>query len=465
MSQRPAVTLILVTRDEIIRADLTRSPWTMTGFWAEQRPDLPDLPSVVEVALLMGPRPGKQVWVLCTDLWTQRLELAARKSAGMSEAELAGALNFEAESLSGLAAFEAMLALTPLEDRDGQQGYWIVQARTLDVEQIDAIVRRASARLMGVGHPGGLPRSLSREYDPSQSWQRIELWPDTVLALHGEPGRPASIQVFNTDPQMGRWKAEVETWQQMHGTPSQRELLVAAGVALPEDVYGQKLFRLDNEAARAVWLIDLTERLQLKQPGLPLIRPLPVPLTTGQRRGIAAGIAVAVLGLCLAHYYLWLTPGIQLASAGRERFLEPQKRLTEFQKQTKDLETRHDKLKQQTEELQRGADRLTAQRERLARLLTGLAEYKADDLLVQKIDNQGSEPRIHGVCLQPELADQLARALSDHLRPYGWEVQTPAKKALNLVPGGGPWQFEIAFKIPADTPPALKNAPRGKRGS
>src|SRR5262249_55421328 len=110
MAKRAATTIVLITRQGLLRADFSRGPKiALAGGWQQPRPDLPDLPALVDAALLQGPRPGKRVWVLSTDLWTQTLELATQKAAGIAPAELASALNFEAEALSGLNAFEALV--------------------------------------------------------------------------------------------------------------------------------------------------------------------------------------------------------------------------------------------------------------------------------------------------------------------------------------------------------------------
>ena len=60
------------------RTDLSRGPRvSLQGVWKQPRPDLPDVASLVEAALHLGPRPARKVYVLTTDLWTQALEWPA----------------------------------------------------------------------------------------------------------------------------------------------------------------------------------------------------------------------------------------------------------------------------------------------------------------------------------------------------------------------------------------------------
>jgi len=455
MSKSAAVTILLITREGLARADLSRSPRvSLQGVWKQPRPDLPDLASLVEAGLHLGPRPARKVWVLTTDLWTQTLELPLHKSADVSSAELARGLNFEAEALSGLSAFEAVAGQVPLGTHEGLRTHWLVQARSADVDLIDDAVRGAGSKLMGVGHPGGLPRALLPLVDPSRPWQRIELWPDAVVALRGHARGPVDVQVFNSDPHMGRWRADVADWERKSEAAADKELLVAAGIDVPAKVDGQQLLRLESKEDLAGWLIAWGEHLTLKRPGVPLVAPTPVPPSAGARRGIAGLAALVALALCAAAQLL-LNWDTRAANDERARLQEPATRLATVEKQLKDLEGRAASLQEEAGKFQHCADKLTAQRNRLARLLRSLARHHAEDLLVQRIDNENGEPRIKGVCLQPELADEFAAWLTRELRPSknqpdGFEVQPPKKVAGNLVANGGPWHFEITCKIPAD---------------
>lgn len=105
---RPSTTLIYVSRKSVARADF--SGGVQSDFWLRSRPDQPDLPSAVELGISLGPSLGRRVWVLSTDVWTQTLSMPAIKAGGLEANELRGALNFEAESLSGVSALEATLA-------------------------------------------------------------------------------------------------------------------------------------------------------------------------------------------------------------------------------------------------------------------------------------------------------------------------------------------------------------------
>jgi hypothetical protein len=132
MPRRPAATLVLITRHELVRADF--GPGTapaLLNIWTQPRSELPDLPSLVEAALLQAPNPtGRDLWVLSSDLWVQTMPLPPVRTTGMSEADLANALNFEAEALSGQSALESTVGCVTLGGDHAAKDFWLVQVRS-----------------------------------------------------------------------------------------------------------------------------------------------------------------------------------------------------------------------------------------------------------------------------------------------------------------------------------------------
>src|SRR5437763_1046921 len=180
---RNATTIILLTRNELVRADFARGGRTLSGLWRQPRPDLPDLTSVIESALLQAPGVGRRVWLLSTDLWTQTLTLPGLKMAGLNAEQQASALNFEAEGMSGQPAFDSVVGYTTQPAEGQETGYWLVQSPSSTLPQIEEAIERAGGRLAGVAHPAGLPMPLDGK--TVKSWQRVELWPDALVCLGG----------------------------------------------------------------------------------------------------------------------------------------------------------------------------------------------------------------------------------------------------------------------------------------
>jgi hypothetical protein len=435
---RPATTILLLTRQVILRADFSRTN-SLVGVWTQPRPDGQEWPILVEVALGLGPKPGKMVFVLSSDLWTQTLSLP-HGSASMSPTELASALNFEAEALSGHSAFESVVGFHGLSTG---KGFWIVQARTTDLTQADEIVRKSGSRFGGLGHPGGVPRSLNPAKEATV-WLRIEFWPDAVFFLHDDGQSAPDVQVLNADAQMGRWRADWEAWRHDRSDAKSQEALAGPGVPLPT-VTAADSFALDDNDKMTAWLAAWAERLAGTAAGIPLVRPTRQPLSTEARRGIAVGLAALVLVGCGA-FHLFLDQTLQNANAEIKQAQEPESQRKSMDSRLQGLRAKQKDVQARIENLEKALKVLGTQRQRLTTLLTTLGTHHPEHLYVEKMEAENGEPQLRGRCLEPELADQFASKLSQCLLAQGWEVQAPRKHAETIVANGSPWSFEISFK-------------------
>jgi cell division protein FtsB len=451
---RNAVTIVLLTRNELVRADFRRSTrGGLSGFWRQPRPDGQDLASIVGGALGLDARFGRRVWLLCTDLWTQTLTLPAVKMAGLSAAEQASALNFEAESLSGQSAMESVVGFTRHAAAGLDAVYWLVQASSWDLALLDGAVRKAGSRLAGVAHPAGLPQPLVAT-GPDHSWQRAELWPDALVCLARGGNAPPHPEVFNFDPQSGRWQAEVDQWRAGRPPADHFELLVSADVnASTGDT---PAVSLAQDASLKRWLGAWAEQLGKARPAFPRVAPAPRPMSATGRRNLGLVLTAVAAGFCAAHHFLWMKPEVARLGDALRAAQEPGKRKAEQEKQIKDVEARQQALEQQVKKLERDTLALGVQRRRFARFLEVLVTEKSDDLIVRRIDNAAGEPRISGVCLKAGAADQLAGSLEQALRELHWKVLPATKQALGLRIDGGPWEFTLQVKevLPAPAAPA-----------
>lgn len=201
-------TILLVTRDRLVRAEL-RAGRTIdvTDIKEEQRLAADDLPSQVEAALRLGKRRPGRVWILAGEIWTQTLGLAPEALSGLSPDEVTRALGFEAEPFSGLGAMEAAMDAVPLAGEGRQRQFWLTELPAAQLEQIEFLVRQSGGRLMGISHPGGLPAALDGGADTS--WRRVELWPGAIIAVQSPSAGAGRVTVVNTEPKPGRWLNDV----------------------------------------------------------------------------------------------------------------------------------------------------------------------------------------------------------------------------------------------------------------
>lgn len=443
-------TLLLITRDRLVRADLAAGRRSgVIDVREEPRPPVDDLPSLVEAALRLGTRRPGRVWVLSSDFWTQTLSLPVNTVAGLQVEEINRALGFEAEPFSGISALEAVAAHVVLPDQNQQRPFWFTEMLAGQLEQIDYVVQQAHGQLIGMGHPGGLPRPLAAELSAAEAWQRVELWPAAIVCIQGGGGRRPTISVRNTDPKPGRWEADVERWQAEQPAGSVAESLHAAsGVGMDELAPAHRL-SLEDQQGLAGFLQVWAEQLAESGTALPLIRPPQRPMSDASRR-----MTAVVLGLIAAILCTGVHLGVKHYQDGLERqaalLRGPAQQLAQFKKDGAKLRSRRDDLKKAcgtiTDDLAHYQQVMQSQRQRLSVLLTVLARCGSDETVIRKIDGAEDEIVLHGVCMQPELATELAGTLAKTLGPQSWQVQPPNKKSRELLVGGGPWEFDLCIK-------------------
>lgn len=515
---RPAQTLILITRHTVVRADYRRGAVAF-GEWSQPRPELPDLASVVEYALSLGPRPGRAVWVLSTDLWTQTLALPVAKVAGLKADDLDQALGFEAESYSGIPSYESAIGSIAFPPARGERMCWLTQVRMAEREAVVEAVTRAGGSLAGMLHPGGLPQRLHRD-DPGP-FERLELWPDAVIGLRREVDGTWQTRVWNSDPPLNRWQADAATWLRANPISEEAETLTADGLAEPHDRLAP-VVALDDANRLKQWLAAWAARLASRDRGVPVIPPPVRAMSVPARAMVAVALMLFVAALGAVHGFAMQRQVDDLnATFAQEKtalknaedfnkmvegkFAEREKLRVERTKLEKEnerlakelgglmadrakvdaeLESRRTEREQaksrlrlerekaaaghvQDQELRskdhervRGqhAEEIQRHRERFGRLLQELAKQKPDDLVIQKIEQAGNTLTISGLALMPNHPDRFATDLAPLLRSCGWSVQ-PAKTVINKVDDTELHAFSIAIVDMAKLP-EVSDTPR-----
>src|SRR5215210_2378716 len=110
MFRRAAMTIVLLGRNSLARADFTggKRP-RLLELWQQERPDIDDPASLVELTLGLGDKIGRKVWVLDANLWAQAVYPAVPLPANLPAAELERALGFESEQLSGISGLDSLV--------------------------------------------------------------------------------------------------------------------------------------------------------------------------------------------------------------------------------------------------------------------------------------------------------------------------------------------------------------------
>lgn len=386
-----AMTILLMTADRVVRGDFGGGAKpALRGLWQESAV-AEDVVSAAETALFLGGRAGKRVFVLSTDVWSQIVSLPAKSVASLGDDELAQALAFEVEPISGIAAMDSAVGCRALGGSGAERSYWVNQTSLHELRQLEDAIRRAGGKLAGAAHPTGIDRAAQSDAALAES----------LATELRETGGAASD---------GPWASQT-----------------------------------DDETLSA-WLTSCAAVLAQKSSRVPLIKPASRPMTNRQRGLMTAALAALVIVACYAHY-AWLDAQQQAAQTqldarakGTKSAAATKKQVTAAQKEVTELAARVATLERAA--VQREATR-AAHRARWSRLLALLSAHAPADLVVQRIEGDGFNVTISGVSLRPELSNTLASALGRELAALGWRVQPAKKQAMSLSADGGPWSFEL----------------------
>src|SRR5262249_48929412 len=136
-------------------------------------------------------------------------------------------------------------------------------------------------------------------------------------------------------------------------------------------VDGTDSISLLDEVALGEWLTRWHQALSARRPAGPIIRAERRPMTSQQRRSLAARLALAALLGCSGHSK-WVSSALIQTQAQRNDVEAPGKQLTALTKQAGDLEKEIQKLKDENNKLETNVEHcekvMAAQRRRLSEL-------------------------------------------------------------------------------------------------
>jgi hypothetical protein len=219
MARRAAHTLVFIGVNRIDRIDFGPGPdFAVLGVkhqsaLANEEPEI-----LLESALVGGARVGKSVWVLWEGATAIMLDMSSGVVVGLEKNQLADALSFEAEPLTGLPAMESAIGgVSQRATKDllpDTKRYWVTQIPAAVRDKLDEAVTRTGAKLLGIAHPGGLPRAHwgeSVEAERAIEWRRVEIWEDLTFSLHGRSDGTMETRVIRSSPGSEKWASDLPT--------------------------------------------------------------------------------------------------------------------------------------------------------------------------------------------------------------------------------------------------------------
>ncbi len=480
MLRRPAITIVLITPQRIIRADFGGGKLPqLLSLKQYPRPEVQGLAALVDVAVSLRQRPGKQVLILSTDFWTQNLAMSSNIVNGLSDADLSRALSFEVESLSGISSITSALGFREGEADGETQPFWVAQSSTLERDEVESQLRRHGGKLVGLCHPGGVPGMMRTGIGRGMHARRVELWPDCAVCIYQSAQGMRHVHVINTDPDHSAWEQEAENWFALFEPPEHSELLIGDGIVStysiemsPAVVDGHAYddaggstsssrrdmkteesagneYHLERDEVLERWLSVWSRCVMNGMQDVPLIKPPVVPMSTQSRMAMGVSLSIIAVLICVGHYLLMnhqtagLKDKIAKVTQPQEKYDRLSKEVGALEKQADELTEKHSRL---DESLRQWHELFITQKMRHLQLLTALAKSRQDGLIIQSIENESGSVKLTGVCLHPQMANELTNKLYQQLSHSGWRVTPATKVADKQSENAETWQFEILVK-------------------
>lgn len=453
--RRDAVTMLLITPTRLIRADFEgRRELALRQIWEARAPAGETLPVLVEAAFMLGAPKKVAVYVLAAGLSTQVLQVPAGKVAGLEGDELSNALSFEAEAISGINPFDSALSAVPAGGSGTDRSFWVTQMSQADLGQIQDALAGRKAMLRGVAHPAGLLRALGHS---TSGWQRVELWNDLVMCVDGStPATPRS-HVVATPPSRGLWRPQVDQW---FGSLISDRAVMVADSSLIQYADGPTV-SLDEEMILKTWLQEWAMELTGERTRMPVVRPAPKPMPDAQRVALAASLALAAGAVCVGHFFFMQHKEkvLRRELVDAER---PAKELAEHSARANGLQTQLEQVRREAQELRElrefWKDTLDKEHRRHATLLLTLAQATPPDLAIVTIDEYAGELHLTGLSMTPDVPG-FATNVAAAVEPFGWRIEPPRRRALNLSSDGGPWQLDWSLRTIIQNPGVVMAPP------
>jgi hypothetical protein len=445
--------LIVIFPRQILRADFGKGePAPLIGTWEKARPATEELPGLVEIALRLGPDPGLKVWVISSDVWVQSVALARNAVEGVSDEELGRALAFEAETISGLGAFDSEVGFRELPASGSEQAYLINQVTTEQRAPLEDIISKVGGKFAGLMSTTALPMPLF-EADENTSWQRIELWPEAVICINAPAGQPVDVQVINDPPRQDRWRESVHAWLAGVGEASHLEWLAAPDMkdVLDEEEQNDVLDLSDSDTLE-IWLAVWSSCLaNVNAYELPALAPRRQPASAKQKTAIAIIVWVVILGL-VGFRHMTFSKEVKETTATVEQHRLQSGQVANLRSTEKALARTRGILRKELETLGtiKAESILTNYQQRYAVLLRTLsnfsARYGADEFVIDEMSSSSGSVDIKGASIYPDPINEISALLGEKLKPFNWAPDFPTKSGLNRLPNGGPWEFTIRIR-------------------
>lgn len=441
---RTRFTVLVVLRGQLARAEFERgSPPKLARFDRGPNPAHASLAELVERMSLPGGDVRGPVWIVTDELFSRTLELEAGLVHGLDDEALAGALAYEAQLLSGLAASDAALGWRATGASRDPRTFWISQLARAELEQLTHELAERGAKLLGVVPAAGLPRRLTApEADDGTTWRRVETWPELAVDVESSADGPVNVRVRP----VANARARRET---PSGLPVVESLSAGGLTAAPAP---RELDLDKDEAALAEWISAWALVLAGGDAPAPVITPAERPVAPRTLVLAATCLALVAAGACWLHHAGEQSTLRELRAAALTT-AQPAERVSSAQRERSTLDAQIAELERalQAAEASRSACAWSA--DAAARWMELLAELRPAGVRVEELDLGWRGSVARGLSADAAAVDALASALTKALAAQGCLSSANSKHWRARADGGGAYEFQIGIGGANAAPP------------
>ncbi|MEL6105974.1 MAG: hypothetical protein AAFU85_08055 [Planctomycetota bacterium] len=433
MSKR---TILLITESTLGRFDLSggAAP-TVTESWVRPSFASQSAGTLADAAFRLGKSRKRQVFVLTARCWTGSVNVEPDLIAGTSGDKLTETLALEAETYSGISAFESKSVCLPLPpDSLGDQRFWLTQVPDQDLRSIDDAIRQAGAKLLGVAHPAVLKIDVSST--PTEEWRSLQNWDESTLVLRGVGEAIADFHSMSAGLQSQRTIQEFETFFQNSQSTEPLQWIGPGQFprALAElgHAVERRQFDTTSESDLNRWAAAWMRSHGKQSAGTPLVTIPKRPMSREGGIAVAALLGLLAIGACFAHYMIVkrqfddVDANVASMRSQQDKLKGDQDRLKLLRGKIDEDQKLNESLIVQTRQTQ--ADVIAVKQivarsdKRWLSLLDSLIEVSDDDGWVREIQASNGNAFVRGLAIDDAAVHRFAARLESTPAAGQWQI-------------------------------------------
>ena len=490
------LTLLLISQTQLARAEVVVGKTAdVKQVWSRERLAGESLPTLVDAAIRLTNKRPNDIWVLSTDFWSGVVHLASDVTSALDGEELEQAIGLEAETYSGISAFESRLGLKTLPaDETGEARWWVTQIAQSDWQEVERTVKQAGGKLAGMGHAALAQypeRLLATDATADRGWRMCQCFGEATIALRGTgPEIKDVIALGDLATQRNRsqlldWcdetaaSGESMVWlldQPMHeqvdcSNATVLSLSNANATANTDPLTMAPTHppnMMSGEDALSVWAETMASCLRTDRDGdvtsIPVAMAQKAPMSNQTAILIACGLGLLLACACFGFHLLGssklaqLDKQIESLDAEKEKLATGRRAAVRTEQLLKEKRREMDALKSANQKLTNNLEKATRvrhnQQTRWLQLVSALSKSIEGDCWVRGLTTVGQEVKVQGLATSNRDIAVFTSNLERIASPHGWRVH-PAKTVRN---GSSLIEFEVSLDV-TDREPTAADGP------